>query len=94
MATIFSFKLVKGQSFDIILQRYCCYVQEAESCMDQPILSYLLRFQNSMETYLFNETGVVLGPKDGLEENQKYAYTATAINSNGNATSHNKSLCE
>ena len=69
-------------------------MQEAESCMDHPILSYPLSFQNSMETYLFNETGVVLSPEDGLEDNQKYVYTLTAINSVGNATSHNKILCE
>ena len=62
--------------------------------MDQSILSYLLKFQNSMETYLFNETGVILSPEDGLEDNQKYVYRVTAINSVGNATSHNKSLCE
>ena len=61
-------------------------MQEVESRMDQPILSYLLRFQNSMETYLFNETGIVLGPEDGLGDNQKYVYTLTAINIVGNAT--------
>ena len=35
-----------------------------------------------------NETEVTLGPEDGLETNQKYMYTLTAINAIGNVTSH------
>ena len=35
-----------------------------------------------------NETEVMLGPQDGPEENQKYAYTVTAVNSIGTTTSH------
>ena len=72
-------------------------MQEALSCVDQPVLSYLLSFQNNMGTYVLfysNETEVVLGPQDGLEDNQKFVYTITAINSVGNATSQNNSLCE
>ena len=39
-----------------------------------------------------NETEVVLGPQDGLEDNQKYVYTITAINSIGNSTSEERSF--
>ena len=35
-----------------------------------------------------NETDVMLGPLDGLEDNQKYLFTVTAINSIGTTTSH------
>ena len=35
-----------------------------------------------------NETEVTLGPEIGLETNQKYMYTLTAINAIGNVTSH------
>ena len=35
-----------------------------------------------------NETEVILGPEIGLETNQKYMYTLTAINAIGNVTSH------
>ena len=35
-----------------------------------------------------NETEVILGPDIGLETNQKYLYTLTAINAIGNVTSH------
>ena len=35
-----------------------------------------------------NETRVTLGPQDGLEEDQKYLITVTAVNSIGTATSH------
>ena len=72
-------------------------MQEALSCVDQPALSYLLSFQNNMGIYVLlysNETEVVLGPQDGLEDNQKFVYTITAINSVGNATSLSNSLCE
>ena len=72
-------------------------MQEALSCVDQPVLSYLLSFQNNMGIYVLfysNETEVVLGPQDGLDDNQKFVYTITAINSVGNATSQSNSLCE
>lgn len=39
-----------------------------------------------------NETEVILGPQDGLEDNQNYVYTITAINSIGNSTSEERSL--
>ena len=67
------------------------------SCMDQYILSYLVSFRNSKGIYLFlntNETEVMFDSQDGLGDNQKYVYTVTAINSVGNATSHNKNFCE
>ena len=35
-----------------------------------------------------NETEVILGPEIGLETNQKYLYTLTAVNAIGNVTSH------
>ena len=35
-----------------------------------------------------NETEAILGPEIGLEINQKYTYTLTAINAIGNVTSH------
>ena len=35
-----------------------------------------------------DETEVILGPEIGLETNQKYMYTLTAINAIGNVTSH------
>ena len=35
-----------------------------------------------------NETEVILGPESGLENNQKYMYTLTAVNAIGNVTSH------
>ena len=77
-------------------------MQEALSCVDQPVLSYLLNFQNNMGIYVLfysNETEVVLGPQLMLLEMFivslfKFVYTITAINSVGNATSQNKSLCE
>ena len=58
------------------------------------MLSYLLILrsrQTGMDTNTSldsNETEVVLSPQDGLEDNQKYIYTVTAINSVGMATSH------
>ena len=36
----------------------------------------------------YNETEVILGPEIGLETNQKYLYTLTAVNAIGNVTSH------
>ena len=35
-----------------------------------------------------NETEVILSPEIGLDTNQKYLYTLTAINAIGNVTSH------
>ena len=35
-----------------------------------------------------NETEVILGPEIGLETNQKYLYTLTAVNAIGNVTSY------
>ena len=35
-----------------------------------------------------NETEVLLGPQDGLEENQKYVFTVTAVNNIGTITSY------
>ena len=35
-----------------------------------------------------NETEVILSPEIGLETNQKYVYTLTAVNAIGNVTSH------
>ena len=69
--------------------------------MEYPVLNYLLTLTSetiltgvvinvSLESNHCNETEVVLGPQDGLEENQKYVYTVTAINSIGNTTSHEK----
>ena len=72
-------------------------MQDALSCVDQPVLSYLLNFQSSVGICVFfysNETEVMLGPQDGLDDNQEFVYTITAINSVGNATSQNNSLCE
>ena len=39
-----------------------------------------------------NGTELVLGPQDELEDNQKYVYTVTAINSIGVATSEERIL--
>ena len=36
----------------------------------------------------YNETEVILGPEIGIETNQKYLYTLTAVNAIGNVTSH------
>ena len=42
-----------------------------------------------------NDTGVVLGPQDGLENNQMYVYAVTAINSFGVATSNqDRNICK
>ena len=43
-----------------------------------------------------NETEVVLSPQDGLEDNQKYVYTVTAVNSIRSTTSKGdgRSICE
>ena len=38
-------------------------------------------------------TEVVLGPQDGLEDNQKYVYTVTAINTIGMTTSNENIVC-
>ena len=35
-----------------------------------------------------NETEVILDPEIGLEADQKYMYSVTAVNAIGNATSH------
>ena len=73
-------------------------LQPATSCMEYPVLSYLLALrsvQTGTVIYVFNdsnETEIVLGHQDGLEENQKYVYKVTAINSIGNVTSHKKHL--
>ena len=40
-----------------------------------------------------NMTEVVLGPQDGLEDNQKYVYTVTAINTIGMTTSDENIVC-
>ena len=59
--------------------------------MEYPVLSYLLVLRSDQTGVLANvslapnETEVVLGPQDGLEDNQKYVYTVTAINSIGMA---------
>ena len=53
--------------------------------LSNPILGYELVLRSEKVQALFsksfapNKTEVVLGPEDGLEENQKYACTVTAI---------------
>ena len=71
-------------------------------CVEYPVLSYLLVLRSEQMVINvsldFNETDseIVLGPQDGLEDNQKYMYTVTAISSIGNITSeeNGKHLCE
>ena len=68
------------------------------------MLSYLLVLRPEQTGIVINmslnhnETEVVLGPQDGLEDNQKYVYTVTAINSIGNTTSDSekdgRNICE
>ena len=45
-----------------------------------------------------NETKITIGPLDGLEQDQKYLITVTAINSIGATTSHHdesiKCICK
>ena len=42
-----------------------------------------------------NDTRVMLGPHDGLENNQMYVYAVTAINSFGVATSNqDRNICK
>ena len=70
--------------------------------MEYPVLSYLLMLRSEQTGVVINVslnpnwTEVVLGPQDGLDDNQKYVYTVTAINSIGNTTSegNGKKLCE
>ena len=70
--------------------------------MEYPVLSYLLVLKSEQTGVLINvsldsnETEVVLGPQNRLEDNQKYVYTVTAINSIGNTLSEvdGKNLCE
>ena len=69
--------------------------------MEYPVLSYLLMLRSEQTGTVslnlrLNWTEVVLGPQDGLDDNQKYVYTVTAINSIGNNTSEGdrKKLCE
>ena len=67
-------------------------MQPAIYCAEHPVTSYLLTFRSGAPwmvidtTLAFNATEVVLGPQNGLKENQKYVYTITAINSIGNVT--------
>ena len=71
-------------------------------CVEYPVLNYLIVLRSEQMVINVsldpNETDseVVLGPQDGLEDNQKYMYTVTAINSIGNITSeeNGKHLCE
>ena len=57
------------------------------------MLSYLISLRSELIGHVTqkligpNETEVQLGPKDGLRANQNYAYTVTAINVIGNASS-------
>ena len=70
----------------------------AHSCPSFPVNSYLLLLRSISSgmiinlTVDFNETKLVLGPQDGLEDNQKYVYTITAINSIGISTSEERNL--
>ena len=52
----------------------------------------MLRIEQTRETINIslesNETEVILHPEIGLETNQKYLYTLTAINAIGSVTSH------
>ena len=41
-----------------------------------------------------NETKVVIGPGDGLEDNQEYEYTINAINSVGMTATDVNTLCK
>ena len=41
-----------------------------------------------------NETGIVLSPQDGLEDNQKYLYRLSAVNSVGITTTDENILCK
>ena len=43
-----------------------------------------------------NKTEVILTPRNGLEDDQKYEYRVTAINAIGNVTSHQDgiALCQ
>ena len=69
------------------------YAQPATFCNDYPILNYLLSLRSELAEVVVdkymdaNQTGVVLGPQDGLEDNHKYVYTVTAVNSIGTASS-------
>ena len=61
--------------------------------MEYPVLSYLLMLRSEQTGIAINVslnpnwTEVVLGPQNGLDDNQKYVYTVTAINNIGNTTS-------
>ena len=78
------------------------HLQPAMYCVEYPVLNYLIVLRSEQMVINVsldpNETDseVVLGPQDGLEDNQKYVYTVTAINSIGNITSeeNGKHLCE
>ena len=70
--------------------------QPARYCLEYPVLSYLLVLRSEQTGVFINislgandhETEVTLDPQDGLEENQKYVYTVTAVNSIGTTTSY------
>ena len=63
------------------------------SCIEYPVLSYLIALRSEQTKMVINiplgsnETEAVLGPQNGLKDNQKYVYNVTAINSVGNTTS-------
>ena len=71
-------------------------------CVEYPVLSYLLALRSEQTRMVINvslgsnETEVVLGPQDGLKDNQKYVYNVTAINSVGNTTSEDniRNVCK
>ena len=69
------------------------HLQPAISCVEYPVLRYLLVLRSEQTGKAINvsldsnRTEGVLGPQSGLEDNQKYTYAVTAINSVGNTTS-------
>ena len=73
--------------------------QPASFCLEHPVLSYLLVLSLKQTEVVIsqllahNMTEVVLGPQDGLEDNQKYVYTVTAINTIEMTTSDEKIVC-
>ena len=73
--------------------------QPARYCLEYPLSSYLLVLRSKWSGKFINlsldvnETEIVLDPQDGLEDNQKYVYTITAINSVGTATTDENTIC-
>ena len=68
-------------------------VQPALFCVENPVLSYLLKIKpqgvrNQIELSIgANNTYIVLGPSSGLEAGHKYEYSIAAFSVIGNTTS-------